>query len=86
MLDRRTAAGKSSLSSLAIFTALAVRNIQNQEQQGFVVMDTAQTDNRAHASIHLANPQTRPSLAREMREQLLNLMTMIPMQSTFNQG
>ena len=40
-----------------------------------MVIDTAQPENRAHASILLANIQTRPGLAREMREQLLNLMT-----------
>ena len=79
MINRMTAAGKSSLSILAIFTALAVRSIQNQGQQTFAVIDTAQTDNRAHASIYLADLRTKPSLAKEMREQLLNLMTTIPL-------
>ncbi len=70
-----------------MFTTLAVRSIQNQEQKMFAVIDTAQPGNRAHVSIYLADLQTRPSLAREMREQLLNLMTVtIPLQGAFDEG
>lgn len=80
LIGRATAGATRRLEGLASFTAGAVRSIrnqqgQNQEGQSFVVIDTAQAENRAHASIFLANIQTSPSLAREMREQLLNLMT-----------
>ena len=75
MLGRTTTAGTRRLEGLAIFTTGAVRAIRNQDQQAFVVIDTAETENRAHASIYLAYPQVRPSFAREMREQLLNLIT-----------
>ena len=75
MLGRTITAGRRRLEGLAIFTAGAVRAIRNEDRQAFVVIDTAETENRAHASIYLASPQVRPSLAREMREQLLNLMT-----------
>ena len=74
MLAKTTVAGVRRLESLAIFTTAAVRDIRNQGRQAFVVIDTAQPDNRAHASIYLADLQARPSLAREMREQLLKLM------------
>ena len=74
MLARTTAAGPRRLESLALFTAGAVRSIRNQGQQVFVVIDTAQPGNRAHASIHLADLRTKDSLAREMRERLLKLM------------
>ena len=75
MLGRTITRGAQKLEGLAIFTAGAVRAIRDQDRQAFVAIDTAETENRAHASIYLASPQVRPSLAREMREQLLNLMT-----------
>ena len=75
LIGRATAGATRQLEGLASFTAGAVRIIRAQEGQAFVVIDTPQPENRAHASIFLANIQTRPSLAREMREQLLNLMT-----------
>ena len=75
MLGRTTAGGTRRLEGLTIFTSGAVRRIRYQERQAFVVIDTAQPENRAHASIYLATLQMKPSLAREMREQLLNLMT-----------
>ena len=74
MLGRTTATGFRTVEGLASFTAAAVREIRNGERQIFVVIDTAQPDNRAHASIYLSDSQVRPSLAREMRERLLNLM------------
>ena len=74
MLARITTTGTRRLQGLAIFTAGAVRAIRYDERLAFVVIDTAQPDNPAHASIYLALPTMRPSLAREMREQLLNLM------------
>ena len=75
MLGRSITSGTRRLEGLATFNAGTVRAITNQEHQAFVVIDTAGPDSRAHASIYLAFPQLRPSLAREMRELLLNLMT-----------
>ncbi len=74
LADRTTAAGRRRLEGLANFTAGAVRAITNQERQAFVVIDTALPDNMALASIYLASPQMSQSLAREMREQLLQMM------------
>ena len=59
---------------VAYFTARAVRDVQDNGIQAFVVIDTALQDNRGHASIYLANPDVKPSQARRMREKLLPLL------------
>lgn len=59
---------------VARFSARAVRSIQADGLQVFVVIDTALPDNAGHASIYLAGAAMPPSHARKMREQLLPLL------------
>ena len=87
LLTRTTAAGRRRLEGLANFSTEAVRALTVQEQQAFVVIDTALPQNRAHASIYLATPQVSHSVARELREHLLVLMAnLLTLDQAFPQG
>ncbi len=59
---------------VAYFQARAIRDIWDNSTQVFVVIDTAFSENRGHASIYLANLDVKPSHARRMREKLLPLL------------
>lgn len=59
---------------VALLEAFAVRSLGVNEQQAFVVIDTATGDNRGHASIHAADPRIGESQAREIRSLLLPLV------------
>jgi hypothetical protein len=59
---------------VAKLKALAVRQLRADDQQAFVVIDTAQQDNRGHASIYAAAPGKGDAHARELRLLLLPLL------------
>ena len=59
---------------MARLLALDVRKIRVDDQQALVVIDTAQDDNRGHASIYAAAPEKGKSHARELRSLLLPLL------------
>ena len=56
---------------VAKLKALEVRQIPFDGRQAFVVIDTAEPDNRGHASIYAATPEKGEPHARELRERLL---------------
>ena len=56
---------------VAKLKTLEVRQILFDGRQAFVVIDTAEPDNRGHASIYVATPGEGESHARELRELLL---------------
>ncbi len=51
--------------------ALDVRQILCDGRQAFVVIDTAEQNNRGHASIYVAAPEKGDQYARELRQLLL---------------
>ena len=59
---------------VACFSARSVRDVRDNGNQGFVVIDTAKTSNLGHASIYLADIEMKPSRARRMRNRLLSLL------------
>ena len=59
---------------VARFTARAVREIKNDGNQAFVVVDTSAKSNRGHASIYLSDIGAKDSLARRLRNRLLPLL------------
>lgn len=59
---------------LALFTARAVREIGDDGNNAFVVIDTAKPSNIGHASIYLKNVNIKDSLARSMRDKLRPLL------------
>ena len=66
----RTAHLGRRLQGMSSFSTAAVRALQIQGQQ-------ALPENRAHASIYMANPAVRQSVAKELRGQMLveNILT-----------
>ena len=56
---------------VAKLKALEVRQIQFDGRQAFVVIDTAEPNNRGHASIYAASPEKGEPHAREIRDLLL---------------
>lgn len=71
----RTYQGQARASEgVARFTARAVRDIQDNGCQVFVVIDTATFENPGHASIFLTDEGMRESLAKKMRGKLLRLL------------
>ena len=65
---RRTSEG------VARFTARSVRDITDDDNRVFVVIDTAKPSNNGHASIYLFTIAIGQSRARKMREKLLPLL------------
>ena len=59
---------------IARFTAGAVREIRNNGNQAFVVIDTATRCNPGHASIYLSDLEMKESLAKRNRKKLLPLL------------
>lgn len=59
---------------VAKLTAQAVRQLRLDDQQAFVVIDTAVEDNPGHASIYAAEPEKGDPYARELRSLLLPLL------------
>ena len=59
---------------VARLTARAVREIRDNGNQAFVVIDTATWSNWGHASIYLSNIGLKESLARGLRNRLLPLL------------
>ncbi len=59
---------------IAILITAEIRNLLVDEQQAFVVIDTATTDNPGHASIYAAQPGKKESQVRELRGLLLPLL------------
>ena len=71
----RTFQGQPRVSEgVACFTARVVREIRNNGNQAFVVIDTAIRCNPGHASIHLFNQGMKESLAKRTRKMLLPLL------------
>ena len=71
----RTSGGRERRSEgVARFTAGNVREFKDGGEQIFVVIDTALSCNRGHASVYLADSQMKESRARRMREKLLPLL------------
>ena len=67
--------GKVRVSEgVARFTVRAVRDIQENGKQAFVVVDSATRPNPVHASIFLSNVGMKDSFARSMRDELLPLL------------
>lgn len=59
---------------VARLTARAVREIRDNGNQAFVVLDTATWSKWGHASIYLSNIGLKESLARGLRNKLLPLL------------
>ena len=59
---------------VALFTARAVRDINDNGNKAFVVIDTAIPSNRGHASIYLSDVDVKDSQARSMRDKLRPLL------------
>lgn len=74
LLARRPGGQPRYSEGVARFSAGAVRSIQDEERQAFVVIDTATPDNVGHASIYLSDVAMPQSQARRMRAQLLPLL------------
>lgn len=74
LLARRPGGEPRYSEGVARFSAGAVRGIQADGRQVFVVIDTALPDNVGHASIYLSDIAMPQSQARRMREQLLPLL------------
>ena len=74
LLARRPGGESRYSEGVARFSAGAVRSIQDDGSQVFVVIDTASPDNVGHASIYLSDVSTPQSQARRMREQLLPVL------------
>ena len=71
----RPFAGEDRVSEgVARFTAHAVREISDNGNRAFVVIDTARPSNKGHASIYLLNADAKDSLARSMRDKLRPLL------------
>jgi hypothetical protein len=71
----RTFQGSARVSEgVARLTARVVREIRDNGNQTFVVVDTATRSNPGHASIYLSNAGMKGSLARRMRDRLLPLL------------
>ena len=67
--------GMSRVSEgVARFTTGAVREIRDNGNQGFVVIDAATESSRGHASIYLSDVQVNDSHARGLRSRLLPLL------------
>ena len=67
----RTFQGVTRVSEgVARFTAQAVRDISDEGNNAFVVIDTAKTSNVGHASIYLFDVDMKDSHARSMRDKL----------------
>ena len=74
LLARRPGGQPRYSEGVARFSAGAVRSIQVDDRQIFVVTDTASPDNVGHASIYLYDVAIPQSQARRMRAQLLPLL------------
>lgn len=59
---------------VARLQASVVRALRVDDQQAFVVIDTAKEDSRGHASIYAAAPEKGQAHARELRALLLPLL------------
>jgi hypothetical protein len=59
---------------VARLQASAVRALRVNDQQAFVVIDTATEDNQGHASIYAAAPERGRAHAKELRALLLPLL------------
>ena len=71
----RTSEGKTRvLEGVACFTARSVRDINDDGNKTFVVIDTAKPFNKGHGSIYLFNIEMKGSKARSMRGKLLPLL------------
>lgn len=58
----------------AKFQARMVRDIYPDGRQAFKVIDTANADNRGHASIYVAEPEKGDAHTRKLRSFLLPLL------------
>ena len=66
---------KWRLMGLSVLTAYDIRSITDQnDAQGFVVVDTAKAQNNGHASVYVKSEDTKPSQIRKMRESLVKLL------------
>lgn len=74
LLARRPGGVPRYSEGVARFSAGTVRDIQVDDRQVFVVIDTALPDNVGHASIYLSDVSMPQSQARRMRERLLPLL------------
>ena len=74
MLGRLSNGMTRQSEGVACFTAHSVRKIRDGDHQVFVVIDTAQRSNAAHASIYLSDIGMKDSRARGMRSTLLPLL------------
>lgn len=71
----RPSAGDTRVSEgVARFTVRAVREINDNGNKAFVVIDTAKLSNIGHASIYLFNVEVKDSYARSMRDKLRPLL------------
>lgn len=60
---------------IAQFECVSVRNISDESnEQAFIVIDTAQDDNLAHASLYSANANLGRGGLRKLRDKLLPLL------------
>ena len=59
---------------VAQFRALQIRQIRENGNQLFVIIDTASTDNPGHASLYIADTHCKISKAKEYRTKLLPLL------------
>ena len=74
LLVRRPGGEPRYSEGVARFSAGAVRDIQVEGRQAFVVIDTALPDNVGHAAIYLSDVAMPQSRARRIRERLLPLL------------
>ena len=71
----RPSAGETRTSEgVARFAARAVREINDDGDRAFVVIDTAKPSNKGHASIYLFEVDVKDSHARSMRDKLKPLL------------
>ena len=81
----RPFAGEDRVSEgVACFTAHAVREISDNGNKAFVVIDTAKPSNKGHASIYLLNVDVKDSHARSMRHKLRPLLGVCPRNNILN--
>lgn len=59
---------------IACFTSSKVRDFKREDSQAFVVIDTALSCNRSHASVYAADPTLSRGQLRRLRDMLLPLL------------
>ena len=84
ILSRGFQGQRRETEGVSVFEAQEVRGLQVDDQQAFVVIDTALQCNRGHASIYLANAPSTEGYARKLRDLLLPfLQHRIPLREAF---